>query len=74
MNRVQHAPPVEVLTQAVVVVVVVICATILGLHNDLNSGDMLAVYTTAITGVAAVAGARAGNRTVRHDDDQGDTP
>ena len=69
-SRIIRPPSVpELLTHAAIVLTVVICATFLGIHKDLNSGDLLAVFTAALTGTAAVAGARAGNRQMRSTDD-----
>lgn len=65
VRHVTKASPVELVLHAVIVISIVISASVLGLHGSLNSGDLLAVYTAAITGTATVAGARAGNRQVR---------
>lgn len=64
-THVVKAPSSELFVHGAIVIVVVICATVLGLHGSLDSGDELAVFTAAITGTAAVAGARSSNRSVR---------
>lgn len=43
-----------------IVLAIVGCATFLGSNHDLSSGDVLAIYTSALTAVAGVAGARVG--------------
>lgn len=55
----------ELFIYAAVVALVVVCATVLAASKDLASGDVLAIYTAAISGTTAVAGARAGNRSQR---------
>jgi hypothetical protein len=60
----------EVRLHAIVLIVVIICATLLGLHKDLQGGDLLAIYTGAITGTAAVAGARSNSRQMRSSDEE----
>lgn len=69
VNKVLDPSPAELITETIVVCVALVCATALGLHGSFNSGDLLAVFTAAITGRAAVAGARAGNRQLRSGSD-----
>lgn len=79
MSPIEHAKRIvtqpsttELITHATVVLTVVLSATLLGINKDLNSGDLLAVYTASITGTAAVAGARSGNRRTRTTDNGDD--
>lgn len=58
--RIQQATTAELVTHSLVAVTILACATILGLHGEFNSGDLLAVFTTVATGTSAVASARAG--------------
>lgn len=71
-RHIVQMPTSEIIVQGIVAIGILVCATILGLHGEFNSGDLLAVFTMVGTGTATVAGARSGNRERRTTDTEND--